>query len=91
MPDRIAATAAAGEARGPPALPPRETHLPSPPLPRFHPHRRASERVPPLPPSAQAEGVWIFSPMPCKRRAPGAAVELAGGQDAQRMQHRAPR
>lgn len=54
MPDRIAATAAAGEARGPPALPPRETHLPSPPLPRFHPRRRASERVPPLPPPAQA-------------------------------------
>lgn len=37
------------------------------------------------------EGVWIFSPMPCERRAPGAAVELAGAQDAQRMQHRAPR
>lgn len=54
MPHRIAAAAAAGEARGPPALPPRETHLPSPPLPRFHPHRRASERVPPLPPRAQA-------------------------------------
>lgn len=54
MPDRIAAAAAAGEARGPPALPPRQTHLPSPPLPRFHPRRRASERVPPLPPPAQA-------------------------------------
>lgn len=30
------------------------------------------------------EGVWIVSPMPCDRRALGAAVELAGAQDAQR-------